>query len=206
MSAERVVAFIDGQNLFHAARRAYGISIPDFDVRALSEYVCGSKGWSLVQTRFYTGVPAMKDGPFWHTFWAARLLLMSRRGVWTFTRKVRYRRKAVRLPDQPDFGRMAGRRFTFSSGEEKGIDVRIALDMIRLCHDRAYDIALLFSQDQDLSEAADEVRALGHAQGRRVEVVSAFPSSPVYANKRGIDRTDWIRIDPEAYSRCRRKA
>jgi uncharacterized LabA/DUF88 family protein len=44
--------------------------------------------------------------------------------------------------------------FTFVAGEEKGVDVRIALDVIRLAHRAEYDVALLFSQDQDLSEVA----------------------------------------------------
>jgi uncharacterized LabA/DUF88 family protein len=40
------------------------------------------------------------------------------------------------------------------TGEEKGIDVRIALDVIAEAHRRAYDVALILSQDQDLSEVA----------------------------------------------------
>ena len=35
-------------------------------------------------------------------------------------------------------------------GEEKGIDVRIALDMIRLTYWNEFDVGILFSQDQDL--------------------------------------------------------
>jgi uncharacterized LabA/DUF88 family protein len=42
------------------------------------------------------------------------------------------------------------------TAEEKGIDVRIAIDVIRLAHRNAYDVALLFSQDQDLSELCVE--------------------------------------------------
>jgi hypothetical protein len=39
----------------------------------------------------------------------------------------------VHLPD--------GRTFTFMSGEEKGVDVRIAIDVIRLGHRGKYDQA-----------------------------------------------------------------
>lgn len=45
-------------------------------------------------------------------------------------------------------------------GEEKGVDVRIALDIVRMAHRGDYDVALVFSQDQDLSEVAEEVRAI----------------------------------------------
>jgi len=37
--------------------------------------------------------------------------------------------------------------------EEKGIDVRIAIDLIRLAHGAVYDVAILMSQDQDLAES-----------------------------------------------------
>ena len=57
-SDKRAIAFIDGQNLYHAARTAFGYSHPNYDVRLLAESVCRLSGWRLVQTRFYTGVPA----------------------------------------------------------------------------------------------------------------------------------------------------
>jgi len=59
-----------------------------------------------------------------------------------------------------------GTQHTFLSGEEKGIDVRIALDIIRLAHRGEYEVALVFSQDQDLSEAAEEVRVIAGESGR----------------------------------------
>jgi uncharacterized LabA/DUF88 family protein len=40
-------------------------------------------------------------------------------------------------------------------GREKGIDVRLALDILLLGFRSEYDVAVVFSQDQDLSEVAD---------------------------------------------------
>ena len=34
---KRTVAFIDGQNLFHGAREAFGHTYPNYDVKALAE-------------------------------------------------------------------------------------------------------------------------------------------------------------------------
>ncbi|MDE0394028.1 MAG: hypothetical protein OYK82_04530 [Gammaproteobacteria bacterium] len=48
-----------------------------------------------------------------------------------------------------------GTQPSFLTGEEKGIDERIAL-----AHRNEYEVALVFSQDQDLSEAAEEIRAI----------------------------------------------
>jgi len=119
---------------------------------------------------------------------------MGREGVHVFTRPLRYRNKAIKLPD--------GSQFTFLDGDEKGIDVRIALDIIRLAHRREYDVALLFCRDQDLSEVAEEIRLIASEQRRWIKVASAYPVSPAVRNARGIDKTDWIKIDRETYDAC----
>ena len=49
---KRVTAFVDGQNLFHAAREAFGYSYPNYDPPALAQAVCQAKRWSLDQTYF----------------------------------------------------------------------------------------------------------------------------------------------------------
>ena len=86
--------------------------------------------------------------------------------------------------------------------EEKGIDVRIALDTIHLAYRNEYDVALMFSQDQDLSEVAEQVRLMAKEQGRWIKMASAFPVSPTSRNRRGINKTDWIPIDRNTYDAC----
>lgn len=199
---KRTITFIDGQNLYHAAREAFGYTYPNYDVKALAEEICRMKGWQMTQTRFYTGIPDSADNPVWHRFWAAKLLTMSRAGVHVYSRALRYRNKGVTLPNRPEFGAMAGQNYTFMAGEEKGIDVRLAVDTIRLALRNAYDVALIISQDQDLSEVADEIRMIVQEQDRWIKVASAFPFSPTTRNRRGIERTDWIRIDRATYDAC----
>jgi hypothetical protein len=46
---KRAVAFVDGQNLFHAAKQAFGHAVPRFDAQALARSVCDASGWHLVQ-------------------------------------------------------------------------------------------------------------------------------------------------------------
>ena len=188
---KNAVAFVDGQNLYHSAREAFGYSFPNFDISSLAGQVCADKGWTLSQTRFYTGVPDPADNQKWHDFWRAKTAQMGRQGVHVYTRSLRYRNKAFTLPD--------GTSHTVLVGEEKGIDVRIALDIISLAHSQAYDVALVFSQDQDLSAVADEVRKISIEQSRWIKMASAFPTSPTYDNRRGINKTDWISIDRDMY-------
>ena len=112
---------------------------------------------------------------------------MGRQGVVVFTRRLQYLNRSVTLPD--------GTRHTIRLGEEKGVDVRIALDTLRLAHRRSYDVAILFRQDQDLSEVAKEIRLVAREQDRWIKLACAFPLSAASRYRRGVDATDWIRID-----------
>ena len=137
------IAFVDGQNLFRCAKTAFGHGHPNYDVQALASAVCSIKGWQLAEIRFYTGVPDVSDDPAWNHFWTAKLAQMGRQKVRTYSRALRYRNQRFRLPD--------GTEQTVMVGQEKGIDVRIALDIVAAAYRRSTDVLLVFSQDQDLS-------------------------------------------------------
>lgn len=191
---KRVVAFVDGQNLFHAAKEAFGHRYPNYDPLALTQRICQQQGWQFQATRFYSGIPDPKDNAFWNHFWTAKMGAMGHRGIHVFSRPLRYRNQTVQLP--------TGTTHTFLVAEEKGIDVRIALDTIHLAYRNEYDVALIFSQDQDLSEVAEQLRLIAKEQGRWIKMASAFPVSPTSRNRRGINRTDWIPIDRSMYDAC----
>lgn len=180
---KRVVAFIDGQNLFHSVKGAFGYSYPNYDVRALSEAICQRNGWELKQVQFYTGIPKANISPPWHRFWANKIRAMKHQGIITFTRPLRY---------------------TFRNntpyGQEKGIDVRIALDVIGGAYSGTYDVALIFSQDQDLSEVVEDVRYIADSSNRWLKIASSFPKGG--KNRRGINNTDWQPFDKTLYDQC----
>jgi uncharacterized LabA/DUF88 family protein len=193
-SIKRTICFIDGQNLYHSVRESFGYTYPNYDVVCLSEAICRRKEWELTQVRFYTGVPDQNDDPFWSYFWNHKLAMLGRQKVFIFSRPLRYRNHLVKLPN--------GSEYIFLAGEEKGIDVRIAIDIIRKAHHREYDVALILSQDQDLSEVAVELRTIAAEQSRWIKAACAFPMSPTSRNRRGIDKTDWINIDRTTYDAC----
>jgi uncharacterized LabA/DUF88 family protein len=192
-AVKRTVAFFDGQNLFHGVKEAFGYTFPNYDPVALATAICSEKGWQLDAVRFYTGVPEIRDRPALNTFWNAKLAVLGTRGVVTFSRPLRYQNKTVSLP--------SGAQHTYLAGHEKGVDIRIALDVIRLILSGDCDVALLFSQDQDFSEVADEARLIATREQRWIKIASAYPSSPTYRNRRGIDKTDWIPFDRALYDR-----
>ncbi len=191
---KRARIFVDGQNLFYAAKEAFGYVYPNYDIDKLARALCDRQGWQFAGAHFYTGIPEVLDDPYWNHFWRNKLAVMGRQGVRVFSRHLRYRNQTVRLPD--------GTRHVFPVGQEKGVDVRLALDAIRAVYRRECDVILILSQDQDLSEVAAEVRLVAREERRWVKIASAFPLSPTSRNRRGIDKTDWIAIDRATYDAC----
>lgn len=191
---KRASAFFDGQNLFYAVKQAFGYRWPNYDPLALAASLCGSQGWDLRQTCFYTGLPSVADDAFWNHFWTAKLAVMGTRSIRTYSRHLKYRNQTVNLP--------GGGTTTVLVGQEKGVDIRIALDVVRMAREGSLDVALIFSQDQDLSEVADEVKSISRQQNRWIKVACAFTTSPTYANVRGINNTDWVRFDRAIYDAC----
>jgi uncharacterized LabA/DUF88 family protein len=198
----RAIAFVDGQNLFRAAQDCFGYHFPNYDVRLLADRICRSNGWVLVETRFYTGVPDEADDFFWNRFWTAKLAQMGRTQVKVFSRALRYSEKIIQRPD--------GAAEVERRAREKGVDVRIALDMVHAAHIGWANVLVVFSQDQDLSEAVTEVGDIAANRGGKVQVACAYPYSEVSAdplqpalpNRRGIDGAKWVRIPKSEYDLC----
>jgi hypothetical protein len=128
------------------------------------------EGWDVAGINFHTGIPSTADKPFWNQFWTAKMAVVGTRAIRTFCRPRRYRNQTISLPD--------GTLAVTLVGQEKGVDVRIALDIVRLALDDKYDVALIFSQDQDLSEAVEDVKKISILQNRWVKSACAFLTSP----------------------------
>ncbi len=190
----RAVVFVDGQNIFHSVKNAFGYTYPNYDITALAQSICSTKGWVIQGIRFYTGIPHISAKPDWHDFWIRKLTAMGQAGIKVFKRYLRYRNQTIILQN--------GNQCSVLVGQEKGIDVRIAIDIIRLAHANRYDVAVILSQDQDLSEVAEEIRVISTEQNRWIKIASAFPVSPTLTNNRGINKTDWITIDKQTYDAC----
>lgn len=190
---KRVIAYIDGQNLFNSVKEAFGYHYPNYDIKKLVENVSRTIDGEIKKICFYTGIPEESVDPDRYHFWVAKLASMGRKGITTFSRKLKYsNQKAI----------LNGTISSVLFGREKGIDIRIALDMVKGALNDEYDVALIFSQDQDLTEAVDEIKSIAVKESRWLNVKCAFPVSPVSRNKRGINKTDWIKIDRAAYDHC----
>lgn len=160
----------------------------------LAQAVCKKQNWGLSSVHFYTGIPDPNIDPDRHNFWARKLAVMGTRGIHAVTRPMRYSNEIISLPDGTITKKLVGR--------EKGIDIRIALDIVRFSLEKRMDVALIFSQDQDLIEVVDEVKMIARREHRWIITASAFPVSSTYDNCRGINGTQWIEMDKQFYDSC----
>ena len=191
---KRAVSFFDGQNLFHHAKAAFGHTHPNYDPIKLAAAVCEMNGWITHQVRFYTGVPDPRRDGRWHAYWTRRLMAMRRASIHVTSRPLRYHPETIAAQD--------GSTQRVLVPREKGIDLRLALDLVSMARTGQFDVALVFSQDQDLAEVAAEVRAIARSTGRWLKIASAYPRSATATSSRGINRTDWIPLDRHYYDAC----
>ena len=173
---------------------AFGHYHPNFDPIKLHSKICEMHGWSPGPVQFYTGVPSPQRDPKWSAYWSNRILAMTRAGIITTTRPLRYRQRTA--------FNAAGESEDIVVPQEKGIDVRIALDIVKVARMGEFGVIVIYSQDQDLNEVVEEVLEIAEAQGKKITLACAYPSGPKASAKRGINRTQWIKIDETTYNAC----
>lgn len=153
----RVITFIDGQNLFRQAKRCFGTYWPDYDPIKISEFIAlRYPDRELKEIRFYTGKPPIYKSRLWHWFWENKISAHQNEDerFIPFTLPLAYHSEEAEYIN-PQTNEVITETVEFS--REKGIDVRIALDLVLLAITDSYDIAVIFSQDRDLSEAVKSV-------------------------------------------------
>ena len=190
----RAHVFFDGQNLFRSVKHCFGYSYPNYDVVALAQLVCARQNLRCDRLHFYTGIHKPRENRFWYDFWSRKLTVLGTRGVDVYSRSLAYANESVTLPD--------GTQASVRVAREKGVDVRIALDMVRLAREGAYDVAVLFSQDQDLSEAVTDIHRIRAETSRWIKVYSAFPVADNGAHAPAIKGAAPLPISHADYKRC----
>lgn len=186
----RTLVLIDGQNLYHSAKRAWGsitttgawrYRYPSFDVVSLANELARQEPRrTLTETRFYTGLHGTKSkgrDQSWRGFWLNKTAAMRTQGVHVYEGRVN------------------------RAGQEKGVDVSIAVDLIQATHGMCYDSAIIVSRDSDFEPAVKLAKRIADSQERSIEIESAFPQTPTTKQQRGIPGTIWRPIDQSTYDR-----
>jgi hypothetical protein len=167
MSA-RVIVFLDYQNVYRGARRAfhqpldphwYGQVHPVL----LAQHITADSPFDrhLTQVRIYRGQPAETRDP--------RGYAASRRqhAHWRSSPQVHLTLRTLRYPHGwPNASQPA------DAPPGKGIDVALALDFAVMAVRRQYDVGILMSTDTDLKPALEFVAGLTGSGGPRAEVAA----------------------------------
>lgn len=130
-----------------------------------AQYGSGSHVLSCV--RFYTGIHTTSQNPIKHAQMARRLAAYEADGVDTISIPLRY-----------DY---------LGKAREKGVDVRLAIDMVRLGRKGLFDVAIVATEDSDIDEAVKDLYALRDHE-RWLAVENALPLS----GKPGVRNPRWL--------------
>ena len=179
----QTIVFVDGQNLYHLAKYAWGpggpYEHPSYDVQQLAQTLVDlAPGRTLVDTHFYTGVPDATARPRLNRFWTNKLRHLRNQGIKVYRGRVN------------------------SGGQEKGVDVSLALDLVKATYEQRYDLAIIVSQDSDFGPAVRLAKEIANDQGRRLAFESAFPFQQGIVSERGVPGTRWVRINKAMYDAC----
>jgi len=135
---KRVCVFIDGSNFYHGIKHNIGKTNVDFN--KLSLILCSSER-ELIRTYYYNAPVNREDNEE------------------KYKSQQRFFNELKRLPDlQLRLGRLEHRD---GGVTEKGVDIYLAVDMLRYAYNNIYDVAILISSDGDFSEAVNALKDLG---------------------------------------------
>jgi len=135
---KRVCVFVDGSNFYHGIKHNIGKTNVDFNKLSLS--LC-TTGRELVRTYYYNAPVNQEDDPE------------------LYKSQQRFFDGLKRMPDlQLRLGRLEKRNGVV---KEKGVDIYLAVDMLRYAYNNIYDDAILVSSDGDFSEVVNAVKELG---------------------------------------------
>mgnify|MGYP001619349085 FL=1 len=144
----RVFIFIDGNNFYFKLKELsshLGGKFPllDFDFKKFCEWLAGSG--KLVDARYYIGaLKRQRNNEKSEKMYANQQKLISKLQNQNISTVFGH---LIQHPDK-----------TF---HEKGVDVKIAVEMIRYAREDKYDTAYLLSSDTDLVPAVEEVSSFG---------------------------------------------
>lgn len=138
-STQRTVLFIDYQNMYRSAREAFGWQAEgghygNFRPYGLGRQAVRQPERTLTQVRVYTGIHTpQRNGP-------QNAQMQRRMKAW--------------VAESPEKVHLFPRPLRYSQrrpgGEEKGVDVELAIDFVGLALDDEFDVAVLASTDSDL--------------------------------------------------------
>ena len=172
--SERVHIYVDGGNFYHLVLKKLGIRELDFSFEKLVEFL--ANGREITGKRYYVGTvrerqgnPKTKEAMSRQT----KFFTVLNSSHWSVnTSKLRTRLERIVIDDRvlgyQELQKKGVTHIEFERTREKGIDVKLATDLIVGAIDNQYDVAIVISSDADLVPAIDWIRI---RQKKKVEYI-----------------------------------
>ncbi|MFA5130399.1 MAG: NYN domain-containing protein [Patescibacteria group bacterium] len=162
----RVQLFIDGGNFHHLALKPLGIQEIEFDFDAFAIFLADGREIPEKGKRYYVGTVREKEGDDQSKRVMARqtrFFNVLKKTVWEIkTSKLRERTERIvidsRVTNYNEIRKKGVTEIVYQTYREKGIDVKIATDMVAAALDDKYEAAILVSSDTDLVPMIDWIR------------------------------------------------
>ena len=196
---ERVQIFIDGGNFHHLVFKKLNIKELNFSFEKFSNFLINGRELTELGKRFYIGTVREREGDKYSKEAMSRqtkLFSILKKDGWQLkTSKLRSRLEKVMIDNRTvDYNKLykKGIKFVeFNRMREKGIDVKIATDLIIGALDDKYDTAILVSSDSDLIPAIDIVK---NRFNKKVEYIGFSITDDTKPSLAMIGRTNIQRI------------
>lgn len=175
MSTERVSIFIDGSNFYHGASRLFSgnghtpTQVPlKYDYSGLVQLLAADR--EVTEATYYVGL-VRRDPKHPDTKVERMVRNQQRLFAWLQSSGV-----------QVEQGLLM--RYPNNTFHEKGVDVRLAIDLVEGAYENRYDVAILLSSDTDMIPALERVKK----HGKKVEYIG-FSDRPSFGLQRHADLT-----------------
>jgi len=170
---KKAIVFVDANNWYHNLKN-FHFRPGDVDITKVANLISKEKNLDVMEIRWYVSMPSMQDNPLVYKNQRAFLGHLQKKGVKIITRKLQrlstreLRKKRQDLLESWDLCEICKPIVENSfldivdyNQKEKGIDVWIAIDMVKEITNKNIDCAILISGDADFVPAFNLIKELG---------------------------------------------
>ena len=183
----KICIFVDAANFFHIVLKKLSIEELDFDFDAFAAHLTRGRQICDFGKRYYVGTIREEMGNDYSREAMSKqtkLFDVLKKTRWDIhTSKLRKRIEEIKIDGRTkEYAKLKAAGFSSITVEryrEKGVDVKLATDLLGGAFDGKYDIAILVSSDSDLIPAIDRVR---FRHNKKIEYVGFSIEDPVRPN------------------------
>ena len=169
---KKAIVFVDANNWYHNLKGWFTPS--EIDISKVVNFIAKEKKLEVLEIRWYASVPSIEDNKLDYMKHMNFLSILQGKGIRVITRKLqrlsnkeilKKRQELLESWDLCDVCKPIVKEsfldISDHSKKEKGIDVRIAIDMVKEALQDNVDYCILISGDADFIPAFDLIKEIG---------------------------------------------